>query len=101
VFNSTRAVDPARLDIFKANKHLTYVNNFGQTVTASVPVDSIAIYMDNKLQLRFACGLLPNSNKPFMYYFALVRSRYFDSITSLIPMLQFLKGMNVSMETFV
>lgn len=100
--NTTRSVDSYTPGIIKANKHVVLTDVFGKTYNSIATMDSVIIYTDySNVQLRYSCTTLNNFwfGKKFEYYFILVRNRSFDSIKTLVPLIQALKSLGIDLNT--
>ena len=89
--NTTRQIDPSRPGVIRATKTVTVKGVFGQKSEMSVNADSVIVYTDyDNVQLRMSCSNVPDfwSGSQFLYYFVLVRSRNFDSVKKMAPVMQ-------------
>jgi hypothetical protein len=96
-----RALDPLSEAIILTSKTISVTLLNGTVVQQAISVSSVVMWTDYAtLQLRFGCGTAYVGNKtyPYAFYFALARSRYFDSLDAFTFVLNMLKTTNYTLN---
>lgn len=75
----------------------------GRKYTKPINVDSIVVYSDDNIQLRYSCTNINNYwfADIFQYFFILVRDRNFDSIKQITPSIQIIQSLGINLNSFV
>lgn len=67
---------------------------FGNSYKKNVTTESIVLYIDNQLELRYSCTQLDHFwySEVDSYYYISIKNRNFDSISKLVQLFQKIKS---------
>ncbi|RNA19385.1 hypothetical protein BpHYR1_020374 [Brachionus plicatilis] len=89
-----RQIDHSRPGVFLSQSERTLYGVFGNTYQKNVTTESIVLYIDSDLELRYACTQLDHfwySEADYSYYIS-IKNRNFDSISKLVPLFEKIKA---------
>lgn len=80
--------------MFLSQSERTLYGFFGNAYQKNVTTESIVLYIDSDLELRYACTQLDHfwySDVDYFYYIS-IKNRNFDSISKLVPLFEKIKA---------
>ncbi|CAF0966068.1 unnamed protein product [Brachionus calyciflorus] len=94
-FNVTqrRNIDHTRPGVYVTLEERTHYGFLGFSYQKNVTTESTVLYIDDELELRFACTQLDHFwySEAEYYYYISVKNRNFDSFSKLVPLFQQIK----------
>ncbi len=96
-------IDPDRPGVFTRQEEFA-INGFMTSTIQNVTIESKVLATDyENYQLKYSCVQLDHfwMSETKLYYYISLKSRYFDSARTIVPLLEKLKTLKFNLNSFV